>query len=130
AGSVQSVNNVGTLRVHPDAADVIASGNAIVIAGHMLPSRALIVRAEEAGAVLLRRANQVDALSIGVHRDGHANAPCRKGVRFDFRPRFPFINGLEQLSVTRPSRALTRASAAAAGGSARLSLSRSKNHIR
>src|SRR6185312_17564130 len=96
----------------------------------MLPSRALIVRAEEAGAILLRRTNQVDAPSIGVHRDGHANAPGRKGVRFDFRPRFPSINGLEQLSVTRPSRALTRAAASAAGGSARLSLSRSKNHIR
>src|SRR6185437_12626381 len=109
------VHDVGVLRIHPDAATVgaLAVGDAGVIAGHVLPGGAAVVGAEQAGAALGGAADHEDALAVGVHRHGDADAAGQLGERGDRGPGHALVGGFVE-----PGRHRRRAAAAAATGSA------------
>src|SRR5947207_5976549 len=83
-GGADRVNDVGVLRVHPDAGAVraLAVGYPRIVASHVLPRRALIVRPIQTRAALKRTANDVNTLTLRMHRDRNADASRvrRQGV--------------------------------------------------
>src|SRR5439155_4325994 len=75
-GGGDRINDVGVLRIHPDAGAIraLAVGYPRIVASHVLPRGTLIVGAIETGAALERAADDVDAFTIGMHRDRDADA--------------------------------------------------------
>ena len=97
-GGADGVNNVGVLRIHEDAAAIgaLAVADAGVFARHVLPGRARVVRAVQARAVFDVVADDIHALAIGVHGNGHCNA-ARKRRNLDFIPGLALVGGFEEL---------------------------------
>src|SRR5260221_9476433 len=94
----------------------------------MLPRRTLIVRPGHPGAALKRRANNVDALAVGMHRDRDADASRVRGQRVDLFPRLAFVGRLVESSAVR-SLGLTASSTTATESSAQALRCR-EDHVR
>src|SRR5260221_14087350 len=95
----------------------------------MLPRRTLIVRPGHPGAALKRRANNVDALAGGMHRDRDADASRVRGQRVDLFPGLAFVGRLVESSAVRSLR-LTTAKSATATKSAAQALRCREDHVR
>src|SRR5580698_514479 len=90
------VDNVRILRVHKNAATIVALpvADAGIFSGHVTPGGAAIVRAVESRAVFDVGADDVHALTLGVHGDGERNAAFI-GRDLNLGPRLAFIGGFE-----------------------------------
>ena len=91
------VQDVGVLRIHPDAAAIVALAvaDAGVVAGHVLPRGAAIIGAVQPGAALQVAADYVEALAVGVHGNGNADAARVGRQRGDLGPGLAFVGRFE-----------------------------------
>jgi hypothetical protein len=76
------VHYVGVLRIHPHAAHVTAAYDARVVVGHLSPSGAAIVGAEQSLVAL-----EGHALRVGVHRHRDRRPPREPRQAVALRPR-------------------------------------------
>src|SRR5439155_25712566 len=103
-GGADRVNDVGVLRVHPDAGAIRALPvrNARVARGHVLPRCALIVRPIQARTALKRSANDVNALAVSMHRDRDADAAIVLREHVDLFPRLALVGRLVECRAVWP----------------------------
>ena len=133
-GRADRVDDVGILRVDPHAGAVraLAVGDARVVAGHVLPRRALVVGTKEARAALHAGADHVHALAVRVHRDRHADAAGVGRQRRDLRPRLARVERLVERRAVggRLGRRRRSAAPAASAEAATRALGRREHDVR
>ena len=98
----------------------------------MLPRRALIVRPIQTRTALERTTNDVDTLTLRVHRDRDADTSRVWRQRVDLLPRLAGIGRLEERRAVRRRRSIRhrRRATACAAESTTAALRRREHHMR
>ena len=116
------VHDVGILGIDPHTRTVVplSVADARFTVSHVLPRRAAVVGSMDAGPVVDGATDDVDALAVRVHCDGHADAAGIRRQRLDLRPGLALVDRLEEPGCARRGRgaASTSDSAARCAGSA------------